>query len=314
MAPLNVIRSSLGRNAMPAEKILEEALAYIRRSRNAHMLRCQLSTREVEGLHQAGAAEQCLESCNSRALRASGSRCPACGWTLEDRRNWPRVQRNGRWEMLWTESVHNNSMGSGPIRSPKVEEVDEFEADAPRRGGRLGMVLGRPAWANVDGVDQRWPVVEAAQFDDAVAKMVFVVAPPVTSHGGQLLFMDFRGRDQSVGASAFAEDLEQVGRTRQPIGPEHNPRGRCERGYGGVLPPTSRDLGRVRGGTALAAPSCEDRGTLSHRHPKTAPCVNRSSLLFAGCRNGDGAQGQVRTLFGYDLDQSLLDRRFNQSG
>ena len=37
-------------------KILEEALAYIHRSRNAHMLRCQLSTREVEGLHQAGAA------------------------------------------------------------------------------------------------------------------------------------------------------------------------------------------------------------------------------------------------------------------
>ena len=37
-------------------KILEEALVYIRRSRNAHMLRCQLSTREVEGLHQAGAA------------------------------------------------------------------------------------------------------------------------------------------------------------------------------------------------------------------------------------------------------------------
>ena len=197
-------------------KILEEALAYIRRSRNAHMLRCQLSTREVEGLHQAGAAEQCLESCNSRALRASGSRCPACGWTLEDRRNWPRVQRNGRWEMLWTLSVHNNSMGSVPIRSPKVEEVDEFEADAPRRGGRLGMVLGRPAWANVDGVDQRWPVVEAAQFDDAVAKMVFVVAPPVTSHGGQLLFMDFRGRDQSVGASAFAEDLEQVGERVNP--------------------------------------------------------------------------------------------------
>ena len=30
-------------------KIPEEALAYIHRSRNAHMLRCQLSTREVEG-------------------------------------------------------------------------------------------------------------------------------------------------------------------------------------------------------------------------------------------------------------------------
>ena len=41
-------------------------------------------------------SEQCLESCNSRALRASGSRRPACGWTLEDRRHWPRVQRNGR--------------------------------------------------------------------------------------------------------------------------------------------------------------------------------------------------------------------------
>ena len=37
-------------------KILEEALANIGRSRNAHMLRSQLSTREVEGLHQAGAA------------------------------------------------------------------------------------------------------------------------------------------------------------------------------------------------------------------------------------------------------------------
>ena len=37
-------------------KILEEALAYIHRSRNAHMLRCQLSTREVEGLHHAGVA------------------------------------------------------------------------------------------------------------------------------------------------------------------------------------------------------------------------------------------------------------------
>ena len=65
-------------------------------------------------------SEQCLESCNSRALRASGSRRPACGWTLEDRRNWPRVQRNGRWEMLWTLSVHNNSMGSVPIRSPNT--------------------------------------------------------------------------------------------------------------------------------------------------------------------------------------------------
>ena len=56
----------------------------------------------------------------SRALRASGSRRPARGWTLEDRRNWPRVQRNGRWEMLWTLSVHNNSMGSVPIRSPNT--------------------------------------------------------------------------------------------------------------------------------------------------------------------------------------------------
>ena len=65
-------------------------------------------------------SEQCLESCNSRALRASGSRRPARGWTLEDRRNWPRVQRNGRWEMLWTLSVHNNSMGSVPIRSPNT--------------------------------------------------------------------------------------------------------------------------------------------------------------------------------------------------
>ena len=54
---------------------------------------------------------------------------------------------------------------------------------------------------------------------------------------------------------------------------------------------------------------------LSHRHPKTAPCVNRSSLLFAGRRNGDGAQGQVRVfLLDCDFDQSLLDRRFNQAG
>ena len=67
--------------------------------------------------------------------------------------------------------------------------------------------------------------------------------------------------------------------------------------------------------TQLAAPSCEGRGMLSHRHPKTAPCVNRLSLLFAGCRNGDGAQGQVRAvLLDCDFDQSLLDRRFNQAG
>ena len=37
-------------------------------------------------------------------LRVAGS--------LEDRRNWPRVDLNGRSEMLWTLSVQNNSMGS----------------------------------------------------------------------------------------------------------------------------------------------------------------------------------------------------------
>ena len=102
------------------------------------------------------------------------------------------------------------------VHIQKVEEVDECESGVPQRSGRLGTALGSAAWADVDGVDQRWPVVESAQFDDAVAKVVFVVAPPVTSHGGQLLFMDFRGRDLSVGAAAFAEDLEQVGERVDP--------------------------------------------------------------------------------------------------
>ena len=81
-------------------------------------------------------SKQCLESCNSRALRASGSRRPACGWTLEDRRNGPRVQRNGRWEMLWTLSVHNNSMGSVPIRSPN-RGYDSNGAKSNAKGCRL---------------------------------------------------------------------------------------------------------------------------------------------------------------------------------
>ena len=103
------------------------------------------------------------------------------------------------------------------VHVQKVEEVDEFEAGTPQRSGRLGTELGSAAWANVDGIDQRWPVVEAAQFDDAVTKVVFAVAPPVTSHGGQLIFMDFRGRDLlSVGAAAFAEDLKQVGERVDP--------------------------------------------------------------------------------------------------
>ena len=68
------------------------------------------------------------------------------------------------------------------VHIQKVEEVDECESGVPQRSGRLGTALGSAAWADVDGVDQRGPVVEAAQFEDAVAKVVFVVTPPVTSH------------------------------------------------------------------------------------------------------------------------------------
>ena len=174
------------------------------------------------------------------------------------------------------------------VHVQEVEEVDEFEAGLRFLRSGPGVALRDAPRADVDGGDQCRPVVEAAKLDDAFAKRVSVFPLPVGPHRLQLLGMNVCGRKRVlVDVLAIAEDLEEVAERRDPLFRRPLAEGVVNAGLEPLRPVGTGCESAQE--TPLDAPSCESRGMLSRRCPRTGRCVSRSSLLFAGGRNGDGA-------------------------